>query len=257
MDFDILVILGPTAVGKTALAARVCARAGGEIISADSRQVYRGMDIGTGKDLADYVVDGRRVPCHLIDVVDAGARYNVALYQMEFRKAYDDIRCRGKVPVLCGGSGLYIEAVIKEFDFRSPPVAYHSPPAMRVLCVGLALPRELRRERITARLHHRLDNGLVEEARRLLQSGVTVDDLLSYGLEYKYLALYLTGKLSYDEMTAQLNTAIHQFAKRQMTWFRGMERRGVPIRWIDATLPVAEQVEQVLLMGIMSSSQSQ
>jgi tRNA dimethylallyltransferase len=206
------------------------------------------MDIGTGKDLADYVVDGRQVPYHLIDLVDAGARYNVALYQMEFRKAYDDIRRRGRVPVLCGGSGLYIEAVIKEFDFRSSPVAYQSPPVMNVLCVGLSLPRELRRERITARLHRRLDNGLVEEARQLLQSGVTVDDLLSYGLEYKYLALYLTGKLSYDEMTVQLNTAIHQFAKRQMTWFHGMERRGVPIHWIDATLPVAEQVEQVLLL---------
>jgi tRNA dimethylallyltransferase len=249
MDFDILVILGPTAVGKTALAARVCAQLGGEVISADSRQVYRGMDIGTGKDLADYVVDGRQVPCHLIDVVDAGARYNVALYQKEFQKAYDDIRRRGKIPVLCGGSGLYIEAVIKGFDFKSSPVAYRLPPVLRVLCVGLMLPRELRRERITARLQQRLNNGLVEEARRLLQEGVTVDDLLSYGLEYKYLALYLTGQLSYDEMTAQLNIAIHQFAKRQMTWFRGMEqRRGVPIHWIDATLPVAEQVRQVLLL---------
>ena len=246
MEFDILVILGPTAVGKTALAARVCAQTGGEIISADSRQVYRGMDIGTGKDLADYVVDGRQVPYHLIDIVDAGARYNVALYQKAFQQAYDDIRRRGKTPVLCGGSGLYIEAVIKEFDFKSPPVAYQSPPVLRVLCVGLALPRELRRERITARLRQRLDNGLVEEARRLLRSGVTVDDLLAYGLEYKYLALYLTGKLSYDEMAEQLNVAIHQFAKRQMTWFRGMERRGVPIHWIDATLPVAEQVRQVL-----------
>ena len=241
-----MVILGPTAVGKTALAARVCAQTGGEIISADSRQVYRGMDIGTGKDLADYVVDGRQVPYHLIDIVDAGARYNVALYQKAFQQAYDDIRRRGKIPVLCGGSGLYIEAVIKEFDFKSSPVAYQSPPVLRVLCVGLALPRELRRERITARLRQRLDNGLVEEARRLLRSGVTVDDLLAYGLEYKYLALYLTGKLSYDEMAEQLNVAIHQFAKRQMTWFRGMERRGVPIHWIDATLPVAEQVRQVL-----------
>ena len=247
MKFDILVILGPTAVGKTALAARVCAQTGGEIISADSRQVYRGMDIGTGKDLADYVVDGRQVPYHLIDIVDAGARYNVALYQKAFQQAYDDIRRRGKTPVLCGGSGLYIEAVIKEFDFKSPPVAYQSPPVLRVLCVGLALPRELRRERITARLRQRLDNGLVEEARRLLQAGVTIDDLLAYGLEYKYLALYLTGKLSYDEMTTQLNIAIHRFAKRQMTWFRGMEqRRGVPIHWIDAALPVAEQVRQVL-----------
>ena len=247
MEFDILVILGPTAVGKTALAARVCAQTGGEIISADSRQVYRGMDIGTGKDLADYVVDGRQVPYHLIDIVDAGARYNVALYQKAFQQAYDDIRRRGKIPVLCGGSGLYIEAVIKEFDFKSSPVAYQSPPVLRVLCVGLALPRELRRERITARLQQRLDNGLVEEARRLLQAGVTIDDLLAYGLEYKYLALYLTGKLSYDEMTAQLNIAIHRFAKRQMTWFRGMEqRRGVPIHWIDAALPVAEQVRQVL-----------
>jgi tRNA dimethylallyltransferase len=216
-------------------------------MSADSRQVYRGMDIGTGKDLADYVVDGQQVPCHLIDLVDTGARYNVALYQQAFQRAYDDIRRRGKLPVLCGGSGLYIEAVIKQFDFRSSPVAYLSPPVLRVLCVGLALPRELRRERITARLHHRLNNGLVEEAQRLLRSGVTVDDLLFYGLEYKYLALYLTGKLSYDDMVAQLNIAIHQFAKRQMTWFRGMERRGVPIHWIDAALPVEEQVGQALL----------
>jgi tRNA dimethylallyltransferase len=247
MNFDVLVILGPTAVGKTALGARVCVQAGGEIISADSRQVYRGMDVGTGKDLADYVVDGQPVPYHLIDVVDAGARYNVALYQKAFQRAYDDIRRRGKVPVLCGGSGLYIEAVIKGFDFKSTS-AYLSPPLLRTLCVGLALPRELRRERITARLHRRLHNGLVEEARQLLQSGVTVDDLLFYGLEYKYLALYLTGKLTYDEMAAQLNIAIHQFAKRQMTWFRGMERRGVPIHWIDATLPVAEQVRQVLTL---------
>jgi tRNA dimethylallyltransferase len=180
--------------------------------------------------------------------VPAGARYNVALFQKDFRQAYDGIRRRGNVPVLCGGSGLYIEAVIKEYDFKSSTAA-HRPPLLHVLCVGLALPRELRRERITARLRQRLDNGLVDEARQLLQSGVTVDDLLFYGLEYKYLALYLTGKLSYDDMAAQLNTAIHQFAKRQMTWFRGMEqRRGVPIRWIDATQPVTEQLKQVLAL---------
>jgi tRNA dimethylallyltransferase len=247
MDFDLLIILGPTAVGKTALAARVCARIGGEVLSADSRQVYRGMDVGTGKDLADYVVDGHRVPYHLIDLVDAGARYNVALYQKAFHRAYDDVRRRGAVPVLCGGSGLYIEAVIKGFDFRTAE-AYLSSPVLRVLCVGLTLPREVRRERITARLQQRLNNGLVEEAQRLLRSGVTVDDMLFYGLEYKYLALHLTGKLSYDEMTALLNIAIHQFAKRQMTWFRGMERRGVPIHWIDATQPTAEQLRQVLAL---------
>ncbi|MDR3236406.1 MAG: tRNA (adenosine(37)-N6)-dimethylallyltransferase MiaA [Prevotellaceae bacterium] len=245
-NIDILTILGATAVGKTALAARVCTRINGEIISADSRQVYRGMDVGTGKDLADYVVNGVAVPYHLIDIVDAGARYNLFLYQKDFQEAYDDVRRRGKFPVLCGGSGMYIEAVVQ--GYRLDPCAKSTAfaPRMRNLYVGITLPRDLRRERITARLHQRLREGMEDEVRRLLQMGVTVDDLLRYGLEYKFLALYITGKLTYGEMTAQLNTAIHQFAKRQMTWFRRMERRGALIHWIDAALPMEEKEGKVV-----------
>jgi tRNA dimethylallyltransferase len=246
MTIDMLTILGPTAVGKTALAAQVCARVNGEVISADSRQVYRGMDIGTGKDLADYVAEGQPVPYHLIDIVDAGARYNVFLYQQDFKIIYEDICRRGKFPVLCGGTGMYIEAVVKGYRLNPYGKSEISASAIRNVYVGLSLPRDLRRERITARLQQRLNEGMLGEAQRLLQSGVTVDDLLFYGLEYKYMALYLTGKLTYDEMVAQLNIAIHQFAKRQMTWFRHMERHGAHIHWLDATLPMDEKVKQVL-----------
>ncbi len=242
LAFDLLTILGPTAVGKTAVAAHVCAHIGGEIISADSRQVYRGMDIGTGKDLADYVVNGQAIPYHLIDIVDAGEKYNISLYQQDFAAAYNDIRRRGKFPVLCGGSGLYIDAVVSGYTLTPGQKSTSAAPSINNLYVGLDISRELRRERITARLHQRLQEGMVDEARTLLAQGLTIDDMLYYGLEYKFLALYLTGKYTYEEMTEHLNAAIHQFAKRQMTWFRSMERKGAKIHWIDATLPPEEKV---------------
>ncbi len=244
--YDLLTILGPTATGKTKLAAHVCARLGGELISADSRQVYRGMDIGTGKDLADYTVNGRPVPYHLIDIVDAGARYNISLYQQDVAQAYDDIRRRGRFPVLCGGSGLYIDAVVSGYTLEPGQKSTAAAAHINNVYVGLDITRELRRARITERLHQRLQEGLVDEARRLLAQGLSMDDLLYYGLEYKYLALYLSGQLDYDTMVDRLNTAIHQFAKRQMTWFRMMERKGAIIHWIDAGLPLEEKVEKIM-----------
>ena len=299
MYYDLITLLGPTASGKTALAVRLAQHLNAEILSADSRQVYRGMDIGTGKDLTDYKINGNTVPYHLIDIVNAGTRYDVYQYQRDFLRAYQDIKVRGKNALLCGGSGMYIEAVTKgyalpnvppdealrasldnksmeeltaylqslkkthnktdmdtrkrviraieiELFFQKHPRETFEYPVIKNSYIGLNLPREMRRERITARLHQRLKEGMVEEAEQLLQQGVSIDDMLFYGLEYKYLALFLTGSLSYDEMVRQLNTAIHQFAKRQMTWFRGMERRGNTIHWIDATLSITEQVAQAV-----------
>ena len=296
--YDLLAVIGPTASGKTAFAVRLALALGGEVISADSRQVYRGMDIGTGKDLEEYVVEGQQVPCHLVDIVEAGYKYNVFEYQADFLRVWEDCRRRGVVPVLCGGSGLYVEAVLKgykllavpvneelraslegmplpelaarlatykklhnttEIDtpkrairaieieeyYRTHPYEEKDFPQLRPLIVGVEVSREVRRERITRRLHERLEQGMVEEARQLLDSGVAPEDLIYYGLEYKYLTLYLTGKLSYDAMVEQLNVAIHQFAKRQMTWFRKMEREGFEIRWLDAGLPLEERVERV------------
>lgn len=296
--YDLLAVIGPTASGKTAFAVRLALALGGEVISADSRQVYRGMDIGTGKDLEEYVVEGQQVPCHLVDIVEAGYKYNVFEYQADFLRVWEDCRRRGVVPVLCGGSGLYVEAVLKgykllavpvneelraslegvplpelaarlatykklhnttEIDtpkrairaieieeyYRTHPYEEKDFPQLRPLIVGMEVSREVRRERITRRLHERLEQGMVEEVRQLLDSGVAPEDLIYYGLEYKYLTLYLTGKLSYDAMVEQLNVAIHQFAKRQMTWFRKMEREGFEIRWLDAGLPLEERVERV------------
>lgn len=296
--YDLLAVIGPTASGKTAFAVRLALALGGEVISADSRQVYRGMDIGTGKDLEEYVVEGRQVPCHLVDIVEAGYKYNVFEYQADFLRVWEDCRRRGVVPVLCGGSGLYVEAVLKgykllavpvneelraslegmplpelaarlatykklhnttEIDtpkrairaieieeyYRTHPYEEKDFPQLRPLIVGVEVSREVRRERITRRLHERLEQGMVEEVRQLLDSGVAPEDLIYYGLEYKYLTLFLTGKLSYDAMVEQLNVAIHQFAKRQMTWFRKMEREGFEIRWLDAGLPLEERVERV------------
>ena len=296
--YDLLTVIGPTASGKTRLAVHLALALDGEVISADSRQVYRGMDIGTGKDLEEYVVEGQRVPCHLVDIVEAGYKYNVFEYQADFKRVWEDCRQRGVVPVLCGGSGLYVEAVLKgykllpvpanealraslaglslpelaerlatykklhnttEIDtpkrairaieieeyYRTHPLEVKDFPVLHPLIVGVDVSREVRRERITRRLHERLAHGMVEEVKRLLDAGVKPDDLLYYGLEYKYLTLYLIGKLSYDDMVAQLNVAIHQFAKRQMTWFRKMEREGFDIRWLDAAMPLAEQVETV------------
>ena len=302
---QMITILGPTASGKTPLAAalaRQMAASGmpAEIISADSRQVYRRMDIGTGKDLADY----GDVPYHLIDICEPGTRYNLFQYQQDFFDAYQDICRRGRLPILCGGTGLYIEAVLKgyhlspvpqnqplrdelegksldelslmlqELKARSGsvmhnttdvdscqrairaieietynlehPVPLRELPAINSLIVGVNIDRELRREKITRRLKARLDEGMVDEIRSLLASGIAAEDLLYYGLEYKYLTEYVVGQLSFDEMFRQLEIAIHQFAKRQMTWFRGMERRGFTIHWIDAQLPMAEKVAAVL-----------
>lgn len=296
--FNLLSIIGPTASGKTSLAVQLALNLGGEIISADSRQVYRGMDIGTGKDLEDYFVNGKQVPYHLIDIADAGYKYNVFEYQQDFAKAWEDCRQRGVVPVLCGGSGLYVEAVLKGYKLLAVPVneelrislegkslqelaqrlstykKLHNTteidtpkrairaieieeyycchpheekefPAIHSLIIGVEVSREVRRQRITCRLHERLKNGMVDEVRRILESGVKPEDLIYYGLEYKYLTLYLIGKLSYDEMIEQLNIAIHQFAKRQMTWFRKMERSGFDIHWLKSEMPMDEKVETV------------
>lgn len=296
--FNLLSIIGPTASGKTTLAVRMAAELGGEVVSADSRQVYRGMDIGTGKDLEEYSWNGRRVLFHLIDIAEAGEKYNVFEYQNDFLKVWEDCSRRGVFPVLCGGSGLYVEAVLKGYKllavpvnealraslegmalpqlaerlatykklhnttevdtvkravraieieeyYRTHPYEEKDFPEIRPLIVGVDVSRELRRERITARLHARLQDGMVEEVRRLLDSGINPDDLIYYGLEYKYLTLYLTGELKYEEMVAKLNVAIHQFAKRQMTWFRKMERDGFNIHWLDASRNIDEKAEQV------------
>lgn len=301
-EYDLITIIGPTASGKTSLAAALAARMDAEIISGDSRQVYRRMDLGTGKDLADYVVDGKQVPFHLIDVAEPGYKYNVFEYQRDFLRAYEDIRHRGKMPLLCGGTGLYIEAVLKGYRlipvpenpelrerladkslaeltdilagykqlhnttdvdtvkrairaieieeyYLRQPVDAREFPAIRSLLVGVDIDRELRREKITRRLRQRLEEGMVDEVKRLLEEGIAPDDLIYYGLEYKFLTQYVLGQLSYDEMFCGLETAIHQFAKRQMTWFRGMERRGFTIRWIDATLPLEEKVENILALA--------
>ena len=295
-----ITILGPTASGKTPVAARLAAEIGGEIISADSRQVYRRMDIGTGKDLEDYGA----VPYHLIDICEPGTKYNLFEYQQDFFDVYEDIRSRGAVPILCGGTGLYIEAVLKGYhlspvpqnqalrdslegksldelsqmlaDLKSKtgsnmhnttdvdscqrairaieietynlehPTPRRELPPVDSLIIGINIDRELRREKITRRLKARLEEGMVDEVKALLDEGIPAEDLIYYGLEYKFLTEYLTGQLSYDEMCQRLEIAIHQFAKRQMTWFRGMERRGFKIHWIPATLPMEEKIAQIL-----------
>lgn len=297
-------ILGPTASGKTTLATRLAHTIGGEIISADSRQVYRNMDIGTGKDLADYVVDGKKIPCHLIDIAEAGTKYNLYQYQHDFHVAYQDIVSRDERPILCGGTGLYLEAVLKGYTLSPVPqnaelrarlegkslaeltqmlsdlkaqtgsvmhnttdvdscqrairaieietyniehtTALRTMPGIDSLIIGVNIEREERRRKITARLKQRLDEGMVEEVRGLLNSGIAADDLIYYGLEYKFITEYIIGKLTYEEMFRQLEIAIHQFAKRQMTWFRGMERRGTTIHWVDASLPMSEKLKEVL-----------
>ena len=271
---------------------------GAEIISADSRQVYRGMDIGTGKDIAEYTRNGVTVPSHLLDIVDAGEKYNLFEFQRDFLAAYEDIVERGAFPIMCGGSGLYVESVLKGYRllpvpenpslralleeksleeltallatykqlhnntdtdnkkrairaieieeyYRTCPVEERYFPQINALTIGVQVDREVRRERISRRLRQRLECGMVDEVRGLLDSGLSPDQLIYYGLEYKYLTLYLTGAMGYDEMVSGLEIAIHQFAKRQMTWFRGMEKRGVTIHWVDASLPLPEIVEQI------------
>ena len=301
MKYDLITILGPTASGKTPLAAHLADKLGTEIISGDSRQIYRRMDLGTGKDLVDYVVDGRPVPYHLIDIVEPGYKYNVFEYQRDFLKAYEEITAKGKLPILCGGTGMYIESVLKGYRllpvpenpelrasleakpleeltrilegykklhnstdvdtakrairaieieeyYKQQPPEYREFPTLDSLIIGVDIDRELRREKITRRLKQRLEEGMVEEVRGLLAEGIPAENLIYYGLEYKFLTQYAIGELTFDEMFLQLETAIHQFAKRQMTWFRGMERRGFTIHWLDATLPMEEKIEKIANM---------
>ena len=228
-DIDLVCVLGPTASGKTRYAVQFARTLGNaEILSADSRQVYRGMDIGTGKDLGEY----GEVPYHLIDIVEAGSKYNIYEYQAAFAKAWADVRRRGAVPILCGGSGLYIEAATRAYKFNQENGVPAEALPQKVFYIGTLVSREERVERIDRRLDERLQEGLVEEVRSLLERGVPADDLIWYGLEYKFVTQYLLGELSYEEMRILLANAIHQFAKRQMTWFRGMERDGVRIHWV-------------------------
>ena len=233
---DLIVVLGPTASGKTRYAVSLAERLGGEILSADSRQVYRGMDIGTGKDLAEY----GSIPYHLIDIAEPGTQYNVWQFQQDFLRAYADIRARGAVPVLCGGTGMYINAVTRGYDFSDKTPLSAAREAIprdgfpqKPFFIGTLVDRDTRNARIDARLDARLQEGMVEEIRGLLERGVPAEVLISYGLEYKFVTLYLQGILSFEEMRIQLATAIHQFAKRQMTWFRGMERSGALIHWVE------------------------
>ena len=283
--YDLITVLGPTASGKTRFAVQLADRLGAEIISGDSRQVYRRMDLGTGKDLDDYRIGDRNVPYHLIDIVEPGTKYNVFEYQRDFLEAYNDIRRRGRKAVLCGGTGLYIESVLRAYRlspvpqnpelrerladksleeltallatykslhnttdvdtaqrairaieieeyYRQTPLDRRPFPKIESLTLGVDVSREVRRERISQRLRKRLDEGMCGEVERLLAEGIKPEDLIYYGLEYKYVTLYVTGQITFDEMAQQLEIAIHQFAKRQMTWFRGMERRGTPILWI-------------------------
>ncbi len=295
-----ITILGPTACGKTRLAVALAATLHTEIISGDSRQVYRGMDIGTGKDIADYEYEGRPIRHHLIDVVEPGTKYTVFHFQHDFLQAYADMVSRGLEPVFCGGSGLYLESVLRSYRlspvpanpelrrslegkpldelgrllssyrplhnttdldtpqrairaieiehyYRGHPKEQRPFPAVPALNIGVDISRGLRRKRITDRLRARLENeGMVDEIRGLLDRGLAPDDLIYYGLEYKFVTLYVIGRISYDEMFSSLEIAIHQFAKRQMTWFRGMERRGITIHWIDGEQPLDERLRNVL-----------
>lgn len=296
----LITVLGPTASGKTLFAAHLAKAVNGEIISADSRQLYRGMDIGTGKDLRDYMVNGEQIPYHLIDIRDAGDKYTLFDYHNDFHSVYQDIISRGKTPVLCGGTGLYIESVLKGYNLPDVPAnpelreelesksldelakilsyykklhnntdienkkrairaieiakfqfenesTYLSYPPVESTILGLQIEREERRKKISARLKKRVyEEGMIDEVRGLINSGVHPDDLIYYGLEYKFVTLHVIGKLTFDEMYNGLEIAIHQFAKRQMTWFRGMERRGFTIHWIDSLLPIEEKLSKAL-----------
>jgi len=296
--FDLITILGPTASGKTSFACKLAYELETEIISGDSRQVYRSMDIGTGKDLGDYVVNSKQIPYHLIDIRDAGEKYNIYEYQHDFHEAYTDIKKRELLPILCGGSGLYIESVLRGYSLvnvpenkklreelanksmyeltailnsyknlhnstdvdtsqrairaieieaykQSNPLEQNEFPPLNSLIIGVDIEREVRRTKISKRLKSRLEEGMIDEVRSILDKGVSPDDLIYYGLEYKFVTLYIIGELSYNDMFSQLEIAIHQFAKRQMTWFRGMEKRGLRIHWIDAQLPDNEKTEHV------------
>ena len=300
---SLITILGPTASGKTSLAAHLAYEIDAEIISADSRQVYRGMTIGTGKDLEDYVIKDRQRPYHLIDICEPGTKYNLFRYQEDFIKVYADMMQRGKQAILCGGTGLYIESVLKGYHL-SPvpqnqelrdaladksleeltemlkrlkqqsgsmmhnktdvdscqrairaieietynlehPTEERTFPAIESIIIGVAIDRDARRAKISGRLQKRLDSGMIDEVKGLLDAGIPAADLIYYGLEYKYITEYIIGKIGFEEMFRRLEIAIHQFAKRQMTWFRGMERRGFTIHWVDALLPMKEKVSMI------------
>lgn len=296
--YNILLVLGPTASGKTQLATRIAKEINGEIISADSRQVYRRMDIGTGKDLEDFTVEGVSVPYHLIDIAEPGSKYNVFEYQKDFFNAFISVKERGHFPVLCGGTGMYIDAILKGYRLIQVPVNSHlrkelsgktlteleeilsryqklhnktdtdtkkrairaieireyykkypqkeeKLPDIRPLTIGIDISREKRRKRITERLQARLNSGMIEEVEKLLEEGLSYENLIYYGLEYKYLALYLKKEMSYNEMFNKLNTAIHQFSKRQMTWFRKMEREGRKIHWIAHDLDTETKIRKI------------
>lgn len=298
MRYNLLVVLGATATGKTSLAVNLAKDFNGEIISADSRQIYRGMDLGTGKDIEEYVVDGVEIPYHLIDIADAGYKYNVFEFQQDFVKAFEDISSRKRLPVVCGGTGMYLEAVLKGYKLIAVPKdqsfrdelegksleelevilrsykdlhnnsdletkkrairaieieRYYAAnpqidmeyPEMNPLLIGIKFDRESRRDRISLRLKERLKSGMMEEVEALLKSGVSAEDLIYYGLEYKFLTQYVTGQITYDEMFLGLEIAIHQFAKRQMTWFRKMERSGSNIHWLDGYMPLDEKIARV------------
>ena len=298
-NYDLVMVTGPTASGKTSLAAEIAHKLNGEIISADSRQVYRGMDIGTGKDYDDYLINGVRIPCHLIDIADPGYRYNVFEYQRDFFRVYKSLKEKNIFPVVCGGSGMYVDSIIKGYKMvevppdsglrsrlekksmeelkgilsamknlhnttdidtkkrviraieiehvnRNREVQKSHIPEIKSLVIGVMLDRDVRRGNITKRLKQRLEAGMVEEVKKLINSGVDKEILIYYGLEYKYITLFLTGELTYDAMVSDLEIAIHQFAKRQMTWFRGMEKKGTNIHWIDGELPMEEKVQTVM-----------
>jgi tRNA dimethylallyltransferase len=299
MKSDLIVILGPTATGKTRLAAHLAHELDAEVVSADSRQVYRGMDIGTGKDLADFVVNDKKIPYHLIDIVDAGSEYNVFEYQKDFLKAYENITSRNKTAILCGGSGLYIDAVVKGYHFLEVPentalrneleqksieelnsmlLSYktiHNTtdsiykkriiraievakfqsenealirdfPKINYTIFGIDFDREIIKKRITERLKHRLEKeGMIDEVKQLIANGVDPEKLKFYGLEYKLITQYLQNELNYNDMFQKLNTSIHQFAKRQSTWYRKMEKDGFHIHWIDGNLPLEEKLSLI------------
>ncbi len=295
---ELLTIIGPTASGKTTLAVALAKELNTEIISADSRQVYRGMDLGTGKDLKEYTIGGEAIPYHLIDIRDAGYKYNLYEFQHDFHDAFLEVKGKNKLPILCGGTGMYVEAVLKGYKLLGVPenkelrerlssktlseleeilkgyktlhnktdtdtvkraireieireyYLHNEPtetalPAIESLIVGVDIDREERRRKISNRLKSRFEEGMLEEVQALLDQGISPEDLIYYGLEYKYMTLFLIGKLTYEEMYEGLETAIHQFAKRQMTWFRGMERRGFRINWLDARMPLEEKIAQV------------
>lgn len=299
--YDIVTILGPTASGKTNLACQLAYQLNTEIISADSRQVYRGMDIGTGKDLSDYEINGKKIPYHIIDILPAGEKYNLFEYQKDFHEAYNKIKTKKKLPILCGGTGLYIESVLKGYSLVDVPEDkalrnklekysldelkkilenYNPPrdideiterrrtiraieieeyrskhkvntydfPPLNGIIIGIDVDREVRRERISRRLRARIKEGMIEEVEQLLKSGIASEDLIYYGLEYKFVTKYILGDYNLEEMTTLLETAIHQFSKRQMTWFRGMEKRGLKVHWIKENLTLENKLEEIKLI---------